>query len=434
MSSAFTVFRQTIAPFFLLLLCPPTALLFWYINVELGGSFQRAWELFNSHGTLNTIYTIWSPYFFGTAAAWKILAVFSASELLLMRWLPGKAFYGPITPAGNTPVYTANGMAAFLCTLFLFFLAAYPLHLFSPTIIYDNFPGILGALNIFSLLFCLLLLIKGHLAPTSNDCGSSGNPIFDYYWGMELYPRIFGWDVKQFTNCRFGMMGWALIILSFGAKQSELYGLSNSIAISIALQLLYISKFFLWETGYLRSLDIMHDRAGFYICWGCLVWVPAIYTSPTLYLVNHPNHLNALTASVILFVGSAAIMINYFADRQRQVVRATKGACLVWGKKPVVTVAHYTTENGENKENILLISGWWGFSRHFHYIPELLGALCWSLPALFNDFMPYFYVVFLAVLLIDRAFRDDKRCAKKYGEDWGKYCEQVPYKLIPFVL
>lgn len=29
--------------------------------------------------------------------------------------------------------------------------------------------------------------------------------------GTELYPRIFGWDVKVFTNCRFGMMFWALV-------------------------------------------------------------------------------------------------------------------------------------------------------------------------------------------------------------------------------
>ncbi|RYY32672.1 hypothetical protein EON62_05075, partial [archaeon] len=33
-------------------------------------------------------------------------------------------------------------------------------------------------------------------------------------------------------------------------------------------------QFFWWETGYLASIDIMHDRAGYYICWGCLVWVP----------------------------------------------------------------------------------------------------------------------------------------------------------------
>lgn len=31
--------------------------------------------------------------------------------------------------------------------------------------------------------------------------------------------------------------------------------------------------------------------AGFYICWGCLVWVPSIYTSPGMYLVKHPVDL-----------------------------------------------------------------------------------------------------------------------------------------------
>ena len=31
-----------------------------------------------------------------------------------------------------------------------------------------------------------------------------------------------------------------------------------------------------WETGYWGSMDIMHDRAGYYICWGCLVRSPAL--------------------------------------------------------------------------------------------------------------------------------------------------------------
>ena len=30
-------------------------------------------------------------------------------------------------------------------------------------------------------------------------------------------------------------------------------------------------QFFVWETGYWGSMDITHDRAGFYLCWGCLV-------------------------------------------------------------------------------------------------------------------------------------------------------------------
>lgn len=40
---------------------------------------------------------------------------------------------------------------------------------------------------------------------------------------------------------------------------------------SVLLQLTYITKFFHWEMGYMNSMDIQHDRAGFYLCWGCLV-------------------------------------------------------------------------------------------------------------------------------------------------------------------
>ena len=115
-------------------------------------------------------------------------------------------------------------------------------------------------------------------------------------------------------------------------------------------------------------------------------------------------------------------------------MRSSNGECKVWGKKPTVTVARYSTEKGESKENLLLASGWWGISRHFHYVPEVLGAFFWSVPALFTNFLPYFYVVFLAILLTERAFRDDRRCANKYGADWQRYCKQVPYKIIPYII
>jgi 7-dehydrocholesterol reductase len=427
-------FRKTLFPLLLILLCPPTVFLFWYTSVYLDGSFLNLSEMFIQNGIWETLKIICGPYLLGSVTAWKILAIFGAFELILMRFLPGKEFKGPVTPAGNVPVYKANGILAYVITIACYLLGAYAFHLYSPTLLYDHFPDLLGALNLFSLFFCLFLLVKGLFSPSSTDAGSSGNLIFDYYWGTELYPRLFGWDVKMFTNCRFGMMGWPLLLLSFAAKQHQLYGLSDSMIVAVTLQLIYITKFFVWETGYLRSLDIMHDRAGFYICWGVLVWIPGIYASPTLYLVNHPNHLGTFTASIILILGASCIMINYWADRQRQEVRASQGACTVWGKKPEVTIAGYTTEKGEYKQNLLLASGWWGLSRHFHYIPEILGAFFWTLPALFSNFLPYFYVLFLTILLIERAFRDDKRCARKYGEDWDKYCRQVPYKIIPYVI
>lgn len=425
--------RRTWGPLSLILLCPPAAILMWYTNVFLGGSLSNLFALISENGLFNTIFDIWSPIFFGSSTSWTILGIFAAFQLLLMRVVPGKRFEGPITPKGNIPVYKANGVACFLITIAAFCVSSFGLHLFSASILYDNLGEILGALNLFSLLFCLFLYAKGRFKPSSSDHSLSGNFLFDFYWGTELYPRVLGWDLKQFTNCRFGMMGWPILLLSYAAKQAELSTLSDGMVVAVLLQLLYVGKFFLWETGYLRSLDIMHDRAGFYICWGCLVWVPSVYTSPTLYLVKHPLDLGTVAAVLLFAVGAAAILINYMADRQRQRVRATMGSCTIWGKNPILTKASYTTSKGETKENVLLASGWWGIARHFHYLPEILGALCWSLPALFFNVLPYFYVVFLTVLLIDRAVRDDKRCREKYGAAWGLHCEKVPYKILPFI-
>lgn len=430
----FEFIRKTLVPLFLIVVCPLTVILIWYTCTNLGGSFTNLSHFCQKHGTFHAFYLIWSPVFFGSMNSFKVVSIFAAFELLLMKVVPGKTYKGPPTPEGNIPVYKANGTACFLITLAAFYLASFQFNLFSPTIIYDHFGEILGGLSIFSFFLCVFLYLKGRYAPSSSDHGTSGNIIFDFYWGTELYPRVLGWDVKMFTNCRFGMMGWSLIILSFAAKQHQLYGISDAMIVCVGLQLLYITKFFLWETGYLGSLDIMHDRAGFYICWGCLVWVPCVYTSPALYLVHHPENLGIPLAVTFFILGLSGIVINYLADRQRQRVRQLDGKCKVWGKTPEITRASYTTEKGEDKQSILLSSGWWGISRHFHYIPEIVGAFFWSVPGLFNNFMPFFYVSFLTVLLMDRAFRDDMRCAKKYGEGWKTYSEKVPYKIIPYII
>ncbi|CAL5022034.1 unnamed protein product [Urochloa decumbens] len=133
----------------------------------------------------------------------------------------------------------------------------------------------------------------------------------------------------------------------------------------------------------------------------------------------------------ILLAGILCIYINYDCDRQRQEFRRTNGKCSVWGKAPSKIVASYQTTKGETKTSLLLTSGWWGLSRHFHYVPEILSAFFWTVPALFSHFLPYFYVIFLTILLFDRAKRDDDRCSSKYGKYWKMYCNKVPYRVIP---
>ncbi len=423
--------RTILGPLFLMTVTPSIVILVFMINRDYGGSILTFIQNCRTQGFFHLLFSTWAPLFFGSKTAWLMIGLFSLFQITLMKLLPGKRFEGPITPKGNIPIYKANGVLAFCVSLISFIVGSVGLKLFSPSIIYDNFGPLLGALNVFSLLFCLALYLKGKYIPSSTDSGTNGNLIFDYYWGTELYPRVWGIDIKMFTNCRFGMMSWSIICLSFLFKQYELGTLSDSMMVSCFLQIIYCAKFFVWETGYLRSLDIMHDRAGYYICWGCLVWVPGIYTSCAQYLVLKPIHLGLPLAITIFCLGVLAIFINYAADKQRQFVRATNGNCLVFGKKPKIISVNYLTEQNERKETLLLASGFWGIARHFHYVPEILAAFFWALPALATGFLAYFYVIFLTLLLLDRAQRDDKRCAKKYQKGWDEYCKLVPYKILP---
>eukprot|EP00558_Chaetoceros_sp_UNC1202_P005106 CAMPEP_0197257224 /NCGR_PEP_ID=MMETSP1429-20130617/78016_1 /TAXON_ID=49237 /ORGANISM="Chaetoceros sp., Strain UNC1202" /LENGTH=400 /DNA_ID=CAMNT_0042721007 /DNA_START=63 /DNA_END=1265 /DNA_ORIENTATION=+ len=398
------------------------------------GNFLAFASLCLKDGLFSTIYSVWpTPW---DASVWKMILSFLVFELILQKYMPGKEFKATVTPTGNVPVYKANGMKSYVTTL-VTLLAMTHFDLFRPAVVYDKFGEILSSMNVFALAFCTMLLIKGYVAPTNSDSGSNGNLVIDFYWGMELHPRILNWDVKMFTNCRSGMMFWAVGILCFAHKNMELNGgiIQLGMAVNVALQLVYISKFFYWEMGYMCSMDIQHDRAGYYICWGCLVWVPSVYTSHSFYLAANAPELNPVLALAIFLFGFCMIWLNYDSDNQRYIFRQTGGECLIWGSKPKKIVAEYTTASGEIKKSLLLVDGWWKVSRHFHYMPEMLASLCWGLPALNSGLVgPYFYSFFLTILLTDRAFRDDDRCRKKYGVYWERYCNEVPYMIVPFVV
>ena len=379
---------------------------------------------------------IWSHVNWPSAPVVWILVVYSFFALALMRLVPGRTVYGPLTPKGNRPQYTDNGFACFLITMAVFMVLTLVTKTFfsvSPTIVYDRFDEVLVLLNFFSLLFCLALYVKGLLAPSTSDSGSSGNFIFDYYWGTELYPRVLGFDVKVFTNCRFGMTVWPLLVCVFALKSYEVHGVVDSMLVSAVLQMIYFTKFFWWEAGYMCTIDIMVDRAGYYICWGCLVFVPGLYSSVSLSLVQQPVVLGLPLSLLMLSLGAVSIYVNYDADEQKLAVRRADGACLVWGRKPTIIRAKYKLDSGESRESILLASGWWGLARHFHYVPEILLAFFWSVPGLFSTGLPYTYTVWLVLLLTHRSYRDDTKCHKKYGRYWEQYCQQVPHRIIPYV-
>lgn len=426
-------FRTNVYPLTLIILAPPAVQLFWVVCIHYNGSMLDALNVLRTSPQ-----TIWSQFPSATVSAATLSAKFLLMQLLLLVGLPHSKFTAILTPMGNRPQYRINGTTSFLLT----HAVLYGLHysgLWDYTVVYDQFGSILSVLNSFALVATVLLYIRGIVSPTNSDSGTTGHGIiWDLWQGTELHPEIFSVSLKQLINCRFAMMGWSVLIVAFAIKQAESNPNANDVwatstAVSVALQLAYILKFFHWEAGYFNSVDIIHDRFGFYIFWGCTAYLPSLYTLATFYLASNPVVISNTYAAALTCMGLGALWANYDADRQRQAFRACNGRDAIWGKKPTIIHATYTTGDGVQRNSILLASGWWGVSRHVNYVFEIILAFCWSAPAATSKIIPYFYTIFLVILLTDRAYRDEIRCEEKYGEGYRRYCEQVRYRMIPGV-
>lgn len=249
-----------------LIACPIAVMCVWYTCEHLEGSFARLFAKFYNEGLFTSLYRdIWGPVFFGTRTAWTIIGLYGCLELFFMKALPGKTINGPETLNQNVPVYKANGQLAYVVTLLLYVgCSDLCLGLYPAGILYVYLGEILGALNFFSMMLVLFLYFKGHYAPSDSDFLTRESFIADYYWGIELYPKILGWHVKQFTNARFGMMAWPILLISYAARQYELYGyVSDSMVVSVFLQFIYVSTFFYYEEGYFFTMVCcpMHGQA-----------------------------------------------------------------------------------------------------------------------------------------------------------------------------
>ena len=117
-----SILHTTILPAALLIVTPPITGLIWYTDTRLDGSITRLAEWIGSAGIVAVLAQALGPVALGSPAAWAIIAVFAALELLLMRALPGPMSDGPVTPMGEIPHYKANGVAAFAVTILLFLL------------------------------------------------------------------------------------------------------------------------------------------------------------------------------------------------------------------------------------------------------------------------------------------------------------------------
>lgn len=401
-----------------------------YFVVTCGSSLQKATEVSFSGFWLDS----WRRPGFGNEQAWTFLLGLVAYSGLSLLLLKRKMYHGPTTPTGYTPKYYMGGFLYYTISMVI---AAYIIfgHGVHCQALYYMLPTLTVNLVLFGFAVCVLLFVKGKYCPSPGGHGSSGSSLFDFYWGLELYPRIMNGrlDVKQWVICRFALMLWQLIVLICWKAAVEDSGWNWAMSTSAILQTAYLARCFWWEDGYLMCLDATEDRAGFYLIWGSLAYLPAIYPISTVYLVKHSPDNDLSYSLAILVLGLTAIGLGYWTDYQRQLTRATNGKCHLWGCPPKVIRASYKGVLGKEKTNLLLVSGFWSWSRHMNYVFEILTVLCWGLPAGLSSVVPHVCVLSLTVLLMHRSYRDDRKCRLKYKLYWEQYCSEVKYRMIPFV-
>ena len=341
-----------------------------------------------------------------------------------------KTFEGPENVDNVTPIYADNGFKFWVfTTILVIFTCTYFKD--ASNIFVENFIPFIMTANIFGLLFVTYQYFndRDDYHNKQLDIDNNYSQLFLFLRGLKFHPRLFGVDIKQLTNCRFGMISWQIIITVFAIYYFKNYGFNWAILTTVLLQSIYIGKFFYWETGYFNTLDITLDRAGYYLCWGCLVFVPSMYTFTTYYLINNKPDISAKTALIIFALGIYFTYKNYEVDYQKELFKKHKENTILNGEKVEYLPVKYM-KDGKEVDSKLLLSGHWGDSRHSNYKYEILTAGCWSAVGYQYGIIPFAYFIYIIILLVHRIYRDEKKCKDKYGKYWDTYCDKVKYRLI----
>ncbi len=358
---------------------------------------------FNDGEVLPGPYSDWNRFFEAmvpTGRAAVIYGVWLVLQALLQKYAPGRTVFGAPLPDGSRLPYRMNGLFSLIVTVVVVGLLHWS-GLFSIAELYVEFGALISVMTIFVFVFSIYLYWYGKQHGQARHL--SGHFIHDFWMGTGHNPRIppgpDGFDFKLFCEARPGLIFWVLLNTSFAYVQYQVYGfVSTSMILVWAFQMLYIIDYFWNEEAILTTMDIKHENFGYMLAFGDLVWVPMTYSLQAHYLIDNAHTLPWWGAVIIVGINSLGFYIFRTVNLQKHKFRGDPENARIWGKK-----ADYMVTSQGNK---LLLSGFWGWSRHFNYVGDILMALSWSLPCLFGSALPYFYPAYFAILLIHRERRD----------------------------
>ena len=407
------------------------------------------------------------------------LGFFAYSYLtIIIGFLFKQVIKGYKTEDGNVSEYANNGFQFFLLTMGLtYYLCTYQKD-FVVELVKDHLTLLL-VLDVLGVLFSIYICYVGHdFEPKNTDSENEVmlkkfykeerkredkegglfeyHFLFRFYRGMRYNTSILGVDVKQLTNCRFGCGLWLVLLWFYYTYSVEIKAQGNYVLLFVnIIQTLYLGKFYWLEYGYFSTLDIILDRVGYYINYGCISFVPTLYTLNSYNLAHNlvttdPHMLYFLFGLSLLF-----LILNYYMDYQKlcfQLYRKdvldkadpSKFGTILQTITKYGSVFYIKSKEGwtwieEERDGVrskLLLTGLWGFIKKPNYLFELLLTFTYAFMGLFLSnynlvhCYSFSYFTFLFFLLIHRCYRDNSKCSSKYGNLWKVYSEEVPSFII----
>ena len=223
-----------------------------------------------------------------TKKAWAMYWTFFVTEGLFYLYMPGVYKKGKPLPheGGKQLDYYCSGIWSFYATCGILGV----LHLtgiFKLQTIMDEF-GPLMSVSIFSgfimsFYFYFSALLSGR------QHRMTGYPIYDFFMGAELNPRLFGWlDFKMFFEVRIPWYILFLVTASGAARQYEEYGyVSAEFGLLLYAHWLYANACCKGEEIIPPCWDMYYEKLGFMLAFWNLSGVPLSYCHAAVYLANH---------------------------------------------------------------------------------------------------------------------------------------------------
>ena len=360
---------------------------------------------------------------FGLAAYGSFIVLL----FVLSKFLPGIRVEGqPLPGTKKRRVYKLNGMALFVATHMLIFAGAWFLNL-SLTPLLEHFWSLLIAANLLSVVWLALMnqgsrarLAKRKSAEAEAEEESKQSRVARWWYGLELNPEFLGVDLKVFAY-QPSLIGLGVLNLAFAWAQYEQLG--QLTPQMLAYQLFWWAYLFThyWiEDNVLSMWDVIAERFGFMLLWGDLVLVPFFYSLGGWWLLANPEPMALERVAGISLLYALGLVIFRQSNAQKNRFKRDPSV-QIWGKPAKVL--------GDR----LLVSGWWGIGRKINYTGEIMVYSSFALCTGFASVIPYLLPLWLLCLLVHRAWRDEQRCAAKYGALWEEYTRVAKFRMFPFL-